>query len=152
MEYQTQFMPRRKSPGEITGDETPVVKTLIRGNSEKIAQMMLAGQYVEASRLGYEYGPEDKLPDQILTRPDKGADIIHVLKYVEDFGTRVREQVKERERKARDVRSNTGVSEENGSSSEGEKEKIGSREGEKAYKSPESRVSGAKVIGPDGGE
>lgn len=101
--FATQFAMWPRSKGEDTGTETPVVAVHIRGNAEKLAQMMLAGQYVEAARLGYEFGPEDKIPDEILTRPGKKADITDVLDYVEQFGKRIRAQVRNMQKEQNDA-------------------------------------------------
>lgn len=127
--FATQFAMWPRSKGEDTGKETPVVAIQVRGNAEKLAQMMLAGQYVEAARLGYEFGPEDKIPDEILTRPDKKADITEVLEYVEQFGKRIRAQVRNMQKEPENERQNPGVPEENGSGSKGTKETAGSGDG-----------------------
>lgn len=65
---------------EITGEESPVVKTPVRGNAEKLAQMLLAGQYVEGQRLGYEFGPEDAIPQRNYCKTRK------VGRYCPSFG------------------------------------------------------------------
>lgn len=116
----------RKDIHEQTGSITPVVKTTVKGNAEKLAQMMLAGQYAEAERVGYEYGPDDQLPDDIVPRPGRGVDPIEVLKYVEAFGQRIRSQIAEAKEKGH-VRSDTGVSTEDreGEKSESDKAKEG---------------------------
>lgn len=100
---------KRKKPHEITGDESMVVKTPIKGNSERLAQMQLAGQYVEAQRIGYQFGPEDKIPAEIEVLPGRNVDPVDVLKYVEAFGRRIREQMR-KATEAKDVRQDSGVS------------------------------------------
>lgn len=99
---------------EITGNESMVVKTPVRGNSERLAQMMLAGQYVEAERIGYEYGPEDIIPEEISYRPGKSADPVEILKFVESFGRRIRESAR---KVAEDAAKSTGLRKENENSS-----------------------------------
>lgn len=89
----------QKQKHEITGEDSPVVKTSVRGNAEKLAQMLLAGQYVEGHRLGYEFGPEDAIPEEIMVRPGKSADIVQVLDFAADLGARIRASTRSQEAK-----------------------------------------------------
>lgn len=86
-----------KQKHEETGEESLVVKTQVRGNAEKLAQMMLAGQYVEGQRLGYEFGPEDVIPDEIRVRPGRSADIVQVLDFAAELGSRIRASIRSKE-------------------------------------------------------
>jgi len=121
-QYRLQDRDVSKDVHEVTGDITPVVKVAVHGNAERLAQMMLAGQYAEAERIGYEYGPEDQLPDEIVPRPGRGVDPIDVLKYVEAFGARIRAQVAKMQEVGHE-RSNTGVSTEDRESEQSESAK-----------------------------
>lgn len=86
----TQYNQPKKRIRENTGPETLVVQVPVLSNAERIAQMLLNGQMLEAQRIGYEFGPEDELPDNIRTRPGKGADIVTVMEFMESFGDRIR--------------------------------------------------------------
>lgn len=108
---------------ETTGDDTPVVKTPVRGNAEKLAQMLLAGQYVEGQRLGYEFGPEDAIPEEIMVRPGKSADIVQVLDFAADLGARIRASIRSQE--AKNEAESAGVRKEAGEGKEGSSEASG---------------------------
>lgn len=128
MKYKTQFTAQneRKVNFEVTGNESPVVKTVIRGNSEKLAQMTLAGVYAEGSRLGYEFGPEDRLPENIEVRPTRGTDVIDVMVYAEKLSKRIREAIATGGQKKGDETNETEpvrVREENATAREVETEK-----------------------------
>nr|QJB19718.1 MAG: hypothetical protein [Microvirus sp.] len=105
-----------KQKHELTGEDSLVVKTAVRGNAEKLAQMLLAGQYVEGQRLGYEFGPEDAIPDTITVRPGKSADIVQVLDFAADLGARIRASIRSKEAKIE--AEPTGVREEDGKGKE----------------------------------
>ena len=127
-----------KSKHEITGDESPVVKTQVRGNAEKLAQMLLAGQYVEGQRLGYEFGPEDAIPDTIMVKPGKKADIVEVLDFAAELGARIRASIRSQE--AHSEAESGGFGKEAG---EGQKSK---------REAPEAGIRTAEATGTDGGE
>lgn len=95
MKFKTQYTAQKqvKTVGEVTGDETPVIKTNIRNNSEKLAQMQLAGVYAEGQRLGYHFDADERLPAVINPPPGRGVDVIDVLKYAENLNTRIRQAV-----------------------------------------------------------
>lgn len=95
MIFKTQFTAQKQAKiiGEVTGEETPVIKTNIRGNSEKLAQMQLAGVYAEGQRLGYHFEADEKLPAVINPPPGRGVDVIDVLKYAEDLNAKIRKAV-----------------------------------------------------------
>lgn len=92
MEFYTHYN-RPKLNRENTGSESLVPNVRVIGNSERIAQMILAGQHLEANRIGYEYGPEDVIPEDAFVRPGRSADVTKVLDYIEDFGDRLRAHV-----------------------------------------------------------
>lgn len=127
-----------KQKHEETGDESLVVKTQVRGNAEKLAQMMLAGQYVEGQRLGYEFGPEDAIPDEIRVRPGKSADIVQILDFAAELGSRIRASIRSQEAKSETV--TNGLREKDESSSKSQSGE--NREG----------VQKDEVIGTNGGQ
>lgn len=127
-----------KQKHEETGEESLVVKTQVRGNAEKLAQMMLAGQYVEGQRLGYEFGPEDVIPDEIRVRPGRSADIVQVLDFAAELGSRIRASIRSQEVKSETV--TDGVRNEDESSSKSQSGET--REG----------VQKAEIAGINGGQ
>jgi len=95
--FATQFRPWTDLPKENTGTLSPVTTVPCKGNSERIAQMILTGQFLEADRVGYQFSLDDPLPERIRTLPSRGADITEVLACVEETGRRIRQYVHEKQ-------------------------------------------------------
>lgn len=93
MKFKTQYEYRKKTVCEETGSVSPVVNVPVMSNTERIAQLILSGQMLEAGRVGYEYGPDDKIPDNAYPRPGRNADITTLLGYIEHIGAKLREHV-----------------------------------------------------------
>lgn len=88
--FYTQYNQPANRTREMTGSETLVTKVAVLSNAERIAQMLLNGQMLEAYKIGYEFGPDDQIPENFRTRPGKGADIVTVMEFMESFGERIR--------------------------------------------------------------
>lgn len=89
----TRYKPYRSPRHEQTGDQTLVTRVPVVSNSDRIVQMLMTGNYLMASKVGYDYEADDKLPQRIEVRPGRGADIVTKLDYVAAFQDRLKQHI-----------------------------------------------------------
>lgn len=87
----TQYNMPKKTKFEETGTKTRVARVKVVTLSQQVAQAQLAGLAAEASRLNYEFKPEDRLPEDIITQMPRNADPVDLLHHVHLVGQRMRE-------------------------------------------------------------
>ena len=88
---------------EDTGTDTLVTQVPVMSNSALVGRSILAGQYIEAAKVGYEFGPQDKLPKEISVRPSKSADVVTLLDYIHDFRQRIDQKIRDHKKSVEDA-------------------------------------------------
>lgn len=90
--FRTQYNRNGRRPkGETNTGITQVTQVVVKSNTERIAQMLIAGQYMAAQRMGYQWTADDKIPEDARPLPGKNADVTAMLTWIQDFGGRLRE-------------------------------------------------------------
>lgn len=90
MTFYSRYRPA-KGRGMSTGPDTLVSAVPVLSTSAKIGQMMLTGMRIDAINYGYDYQADEKLPDEIVVRPGRAADVTELMSYITSFGERMRE-------------------------------------------------------------
>lgn len=77
---------KRRAVFEKIPAETLVTQVPVMSHSEQVAQMIMTGQFMEAYKMGYQFQPGEKIPEDVRIRPGKTADVTTVMNYIKTFG------------------------------------------------------------------
>lgn len=92
--FYSQWKPRQNDIHEVCSSKTMVTAVPVVSNAQRITQMIMAGQMIQANRVGYDWNADEKLPDVLPTRPGRGVDIVDKLDYINRFKTSMTEHIK----------------------------------------------------------
>lgn len=92
--FYSQWNPRQNDIHEVCSSKTMVTAVPVVSNAQRITQMIMAGQMIQANRVGYDWTADEKLPDVLPARPGRGVDIVDKLDYVSRFKAQMDEHIK----------------------------------------------------------
>jgi hypothetical protein len=94
MEFRTQYnYDWQKSRLEMNNEPTIVSQVRIPTMAERAADMILAGQLIQAGKIGYQFMEGDPIPEVLSAAPDRRVDITTKLQYIERFGQKLRDDI-----------------------------------------------------------
>lgn len=91
--FYSQWKPRQNDIHEVCSTKTMVTAVPVVSNAQRITQMIMAGQMIQANRVGYDWTADEKLPDVLPVRPGRGVDIVDKLDYVTRFNAQMKEHI-----------------------------------------------------------
>lgn len=93
--FYSQWKPRQNDIHEVCSSKTMVTAVPVVSNAQRITQMIMAGQMIQANRVGYDWNADEKLPDVLPVRPGRGVDIVDKLDYINRFKASMNEHIKQ---------------------------------------------------------
>ena len=92
--FYSQWKPRQNDIHEVCSSKTMVTAVPVVSNAQRITQMIMAGQMIQANRVGYDWNADEKLPEVLPTRPGRGVDIVDKLDYISRFKQNMDDHIK----------------------------------------------------------
>lgn len=92
--FYSQWNPRQNDIHEVCSSKTMVTAVPVVSNAQRSTQMIMAGQMIQANRVGYDWNADEKLPEVLPTRPGRGVDIVDKLDYISRFKQNMDDHIK----------------------------------------------------------
>ena len=93
--FYSQWKPRQNDIHEVCSTRTMVTAVPVVSNAQRITQMIMAGQMIQANRVGYDWNADEKLPEVLPVRPGRGVDIVDKIDYINRFKASMNEHIKQ---------------------------------------------------------
>ena len=114
----------KKSRLEHSNKESLTTKVKVRPFSENVVDMMLRGQMVHASQIGYDFQADEKLPEIINVRNVRHMDITERLEALRAINTRINDFVINKVKSAQEQREKVPSEANNGSPRDETEERV----------------------------